>query len=206
MILPRRHYLAIAGVEVPMFKALQRRGQLPLMGAGLKSLIPNASAADLDDSDSAGYSAEEAMMLAIANHMVEQNSFSRSSAAQIVSGYWNVLPDAVRRAEAGEEVWYAVLSWDFGHDKQADEEGNKGHWSWVEAGSFDQVINAIREERSTVEREGGRVDNVAMFDLSLIVQRARIRATGLNFEIGPFFPSYETAGSDAGVSEGREAE
>lgn len=196
MQLPRRLYLELAGVELHMLKALQRRSQVPLLGGGLKGLQAKdevEATKYFATVDAGGYSPAEALMLAIADHMVTQNSFSRSSAKHIVQGWWNVLPEAVQRAEAGESIWYAVGSWDFGHDKQPDEDGNRAHWSWVEAGTFDEVIAAIREEQATVqEKHGGSVDNIAMFDLSLIVRKAHERGAALNLDVKSFFPPLAT--------------
>ncbi|WP_414833598.1 hypothetical protein [Afifella sp. YEN Y35] len=197
MFLPRRHYLALAGVETHQFKALQRRNQVPLLGAAISDLRkPSEEEAVAFHArvEERGYVPADAILLAIAEHMVTQNSFSRAAAKRITQSFWNVLPGAVRRAEAGEDIWYAVGSWDFGDEKQADEDGSRAHWTWVEVGAFDELVDEIREEQRRTEAEGGKVDNLALFNLSIIVRRAHQAGRELGLSIGSFFPTISAEG------------
>lgn len=191
MHLPRRQYLALAGVEVQLFKTLQRRNYVPMFGVDLENSVlrdEEQAAKFHKDLEAGGYTLPEVILLAIADHLALHNSFSRQAARHISEGYWNVLLEAVPRAEAGEEIWYAVGSWDFGHEKQADAEGSRAHWSWVEAGTFDEVVDAIRREKERTVSKRGAVDNIAMFDLSMIVRKAHKRASELGLDIPSFFP------------------
>lgn len=190
MILPRAAYLAIAGVNLEFFKSLQRRDQVPLIGASLSDLTNEANALEYYEKvDHSGYRPEEAFMLALADHLATQNSFTRPSAKRIVAGYWNVLPKAVQRALKGEEIWYAVGSWDFGHEKQAypEDSNDKAHWSFVEIGTFDEVFSLLKRENKDQVNHGGKVDNIAMLNVTIIVNRCIERAKNQGLDI-KFFP------------------
>ena len=187
--LPRRHYLEIAGVSMQLFKTLQRRLQVPMLGMPLLPFVSkDTEPKSVEPFDANGYSTAEAIMLALATHLTEACSFSRDVAAQLVAGYWNVLPKAVRRAEAGEAIWFATLAWDFEDAPTAEENGDRSAWHWVEAGTFDEVIAEIREEQAIMADKGGAIPSIALVDLSLIVRKARERANSLSMDVGPFFP------------------
>lgn len=187
MLIPRRHYLALAGVEAHQFKALQRRDQLPV-----------TSSEDASEDDAKGYTPFQAMLLSVAEHLVTSNSFSRKAAKNIAEGYWNVLPAAIRRAEAGEEIWYLIGAWDFGHDNQPDEDGDRSRWSWVEAGTFDEVVAEVKAEQQRVSDEhSGAVSNIAMFNLSALVQRAHARAAEIGLKIDSLVPGFSQGRDEA---------
>ena len=191
MRLPRRIYLAAAGLETEMFKSIQRRVQVPRIGASLDDVLLK-SAEEIDAyaaaGDQRGYLAEEALLMALADHLVCENSFTRTSAKRIVCGHLNVLAPATRRVQAGEEIWLAVGSWDFGHDKLPgeDEPTNRAAWGFVEAGTFDEVIASVRAEHVEKADQPGRADNIALTNLSLIVRRTRERAKEVGVELSFF--------------------
>jgi hypothetical protein len=190
-VVSRQNYLDIADVDLELFKSLRRRGQVPRLGGGWRR-------PEEDETDSRDvYLLEDALMLAAADHLVTQNSFTRSAAQRVIESFPELLVSDVPRSLAGEDIWYAILSWDFGAKKRAypDNPEDKAHWHWAYVGTFEEVIAAIKKEQKEVRtKHKGTVDNIAMFNLSGIVNRCKDRAIQLGITPS-FFGSEPPAGA-----------
>lgn len=94
-LIPRRDYLEMAQIEMQLFKTLQRRNQVPIWSA------PSGSSASAEEADQRGYHPLEAVLMAAANKLATDGSFSRDLAADVISRNWECLAEAVQQVEGG---------------------------------------------------------------------------------------------------------
>lgn len=132
MRLSRSDYLALAGTTVPLFTTLRRREQVPR----LRNFFPLKKPSD-EQEDAAGYLPVEAVFLALSNDLAMDGGLDRSLASRLVEGHPNLLVPAVRRAEAGEEIW-------FGHAAFRDADGEGEFMGLCEAGALSEIVEALQ--------------------------------------------------------------
>lgn len=104
MSVPRRDYLRMAQIDVQLFKTLQRRNQLPTCPppTGGKSI------------GGQGYHPLEAILMAVADKLAMDCSFSRSLSADVISQNWNLITAVVLEIEEGnlDQGWISFMAGD----------------------------------------------------------------------------------------------
>ncbi|MER9972024.1 hypothetical protein [Mesorhizobium sp. M0060] len=180
MPLSRSHYLALAGVGLQLFKTLQRRDQIPLLGPKLAP-IDAEDASKLADFHSfvenRGYLPIEAIMLAIADDLCTTSSFTRDVAKLRVQGSPELTINGTRRALAGEKIWIGFYATEE-RDGIVDEyERHHVPYHFSAVGTREQVLGQIDND---AEGWSDDVRSINLVNLTLIVKRAQVVRENLN--------------------------
>lgn len=194
MQLPRRQYLALAGVETSLFKTLQRREQVPLFATSENyGGKPKRDVIDLyDEVDASGYSVGEAMMLAIAHNFVTENSFTRDSAKRFVQGRPELTGEAINRIEAGEEIWIAGFSPDYGEggtQRVATDKDGKIVGLAYSFGQVGTLVEVMEKITKFTEKRGKNIKAISLLNVTPIVKNAKKAAEA--YGLKDIFKAYE---------------
>jgi hypothetical protein len=176
MLLPRRHYLAFAGIAEQLFKTLQRRNQVPLFGvSSLHKPRDEEEAVSFHDKvEARGYTAADAILLAAADHFVA-NSFSRDAAKVFVQSHPELTVLGIRRIEAGEDIWIGAYSAETkGSRVTRDLDGNISPvHSFGAIGTLEEVMDQIKGD---LARWGDEGRGINLINLTPIVRTAKEEA------------------------------
>ena len=124
--LSRSKYCELAGLEIEQFNVLRRRDQAPS--------VPNL---DLSEqvANERGYEAGGALLLIVANELVERYEISRECAARIATlgrqmfARWEVISATSAQVAAGKEpvfdILLAVIDWHVARDKAKNRPAQK---------------------------------------------------------------------------------
>lgn len=154
-LLPRRQYLALANVDVELFKTLQRRNQTPV-----GPLIGGSSGRDEDT----GYLPAEAVMLAVANRLVDLAPDREAAKKHVERNYDSVI-GAIRIVEDGAEAWLLFYRLDGPH-------------LFCEPGNLIDLTETIKER--TAQADGAL--EFHLINVTDLIRHARQTADALGFK------------------------
>jgi hypothetical protein len=177
MLLPRRHYLALAGIAEQLFKSLQRRNQVPLFGVTSlhRPRDENEALTFHEKMEARGYTAADAILLAASDHLATVNSFSRDSAKVFLESHPELTVLGIRRVEAGEDIWIGAYSTETkGSRITRDQDGNVTPvHSFGAIGTLIEVMDQIKDDLARWGDEGRAIN---LINLTPIVRTARAEA------------------------------
>lgn len=187
MKLPRRHYLKLANVSGQLFSTLHRRSQVPLGPRGLApfsgSLTPaQPSPSDIvEEREQDGYTAFDALKLALADQLVSSCSFSRDSSASLADRSY-ILKCALDLEKAGKQAWLATFDLVGFEGNILKTPENREFYlpHETEVGELDYVLDSIKEYSKQLKTEA---KSVTLVNLSALIQEVRNRATEIGLDI-----------------------
>lgn len=169
--LTRAAYLHLANVEVQLFKTLNRRDQVPFMN---RDAVLNP---ETDEEQAAkGYRPLEAVQLAIANDFARDGGLDRLTSKKL--SYWDLVFEAIERANEGEEIWIAGYFWNSGRYNNAMYQAR--------VGTRDELAHALDNyEYEDGFRPAEHVHRIAMVNVSRILREMHARAAEIGLDLGP---------------------
>jgi len=172
MLLYRRHYLALADVNQQAFRSLARRNQVPrLPDAGEERLLTQGDRQPDEDTDAFGYHPIEAIMLGIADALVNQASTSRDAARVSVEAWPQFVVDAVKRVEQGESIFacFFTMSGKGGRVIGTDDEDREKVPSFLGVGTLSEVTTSLEVMAAT---RGTPLGCATLINLTPMIARA----------------------------------
>ncbi|SIS71554.1 hypothetical protein [Paracoccus saliphilus] len=173
--LPRRHFLAISGLNENLFKTLARRHQVPRVNASTRDLGIGLTDDERNQyeaaRDASGYLPVEAIMAATADGFVSSASMDRDVAKAFIEGNPQAMREAIEIFERGEDVWLAAYTdVDIGNDEPL------AAVPFAKAGGLAKITSEITNGWKDDNREGR---TLALLNLTPILRRARKAADDL---------------------------
>lgn len=176
ILLSRAQYLHLSGTELQAYKSLRRRDQVPYFARGV---VPLSKVSEEEEA-AKGYLPIEAVMLALSNDLCAFGGLDRSLSARIVQGYPNLLIPAIRRAEAGEDVWFAHIVW---REEKSQAEG----LDTCDVGTVPEILKFIDDLKFDDDGYRPRADvyRITLTSVLRAVNQVRSRAEASGLHLGP---------------------
>lgn len=173
MRLPRSTFLHLAETSVPAFTSLRRRNQVP----SIRDFIPARPLTE-EQEDAAGYLPAEAVLLTLSNDLAMAGGFSRDLAFSAIQGHPNVLVPAIRRAEGGEDIWFA-------HAAFREPGSDAAVLSLCEAGTLSETVEALQAFRySDGFAPWSHIHRLTHVSVSRAVRQVHVRAAEIGLDLG----------------------
>lgn len=172
MLLYRRHYLALADVGQQAFRSLARRNQVPrLPNAPDEQQLHQSELPADEDRDAFGYHPIEAIMLGIADALVNQASTSRDAAKVSVETWPQFVIDAVKRVEQGENIFacFFTMAGKGGRVVVTDDEERAKVPSFLGVGTLSEVTTSLEVMAAT---RGTPLGCATLINLTPMISRA----------------------------------